>query len=183
MSDETGISSADTSTEAVVDENESDPPTVKETPPSRSVTPSLQQPTTVAVTAPSDDGSNTSEVEVATITTADDELTPRRGVSHIRPRPHTFRPVVLRPPPRRVTQKKSYESIESLASFKREAKAASNLSPRSNREIILTPVESIDSMRSEEGKLRKESHRQSMDRQSMDRPASVISTTTVAFGV
>jgi hypothetical protein len=178
MSDETGISSADTSTEAVVDET--DPPTVKEIPPSRSVTPAPQQPTTVAIIAPSDDGSNASEVEaISTVTNADDALTPRRGVSHIRPRPHTFRPVVLRPPPRRVTQKKSYESIESLASFKREPKTTSALSPRSNREIILTPVESIDSMRSsEEGKLRKESRHHSEDR-----PASVISTTTVAFGV
>jgi len=186
MSDETCISSADTSTEVVVDETEkeSEPPAVKETPPSRAVTPDRQQPTTVAVTAPSDDdASNQDEGDLATpVSNVDPEHTPRR-VSHIKPRPHTFRSVVLRPPPRRVTQKKSYESIDSMASIKNNggnSNRSSLLGPRS-REIILTPVDSIDSMRSSEDKSSRRESGMSFD--DRDRPASVISTTTVAFGV
>lgn len=173
------------SDEAVVDDEEGDDdeqptPVPKTHPPSGEVSPEPYA-TSVAVTAPSDDGSNTDDSGSDSPPQTDQRAetpTRRDPPREVKPRPHTFRSVVLRPPPRRVTQKKSYESIDSVASATSENKRDS-LTPRSsNREIILTPVESIDSFRScDDDRTRKETQLHADDR-----PASVISTSTITFG-
>jgi hypothetical protein len=184
-----GVSSADTSSDAI--------PNVKETPPSRTVSPEPR--TTVAVIAPSDDGSAGEDGDPSG-TDADDHHY-RHGhhhshhhhhghshghhsphhhhsappVSIVKPRPHAHRAVVLRPPPRRVTQRKSYESVDltpsSAPNTPRTHAKTGSLTPR---EIILTPVESPDSPIR---RPRDSQHHTNVD----DRPASVISTT--AFGI
>jgi hypothetical protein len=152
----------------------------------RKVRPDSQLLATVAVTAPSDDGK--SDTSDAGRSGSDRPPPPPRSeLRNPPPQPQQpppgFRALVLRPPPRRVTQKKSYESIDSTSSTE---VVKATLHPRNSlgavggaHEIILTSPDSTESLRSDDSKEhRKESHLRVVE----ERPASIISTTTIAFG-
>lgn len=82
-------------------------------------------------------------------------------------KPPVLRAFVLRPPPRRVMQKRSYESIKSHDSAITPAPSSA---AHTIREVIVTPCESSESLRNDEGLSVKPSK---------ERPTSVG---TIAFG-
>lgn len=100
------------------------------------------------------------------ITPVEEEPLDQEEVYKLRPT-IAYRPLVLRPPPRKVTQKKSYESIDS-ASTSCEHK-------RRTREVLVTPPEpEMVALHDRDGE-----RKVVVDDA---RPSSVISTMTVTFG-
>lgn len=122
----------------------------------------------LAIRAPSSTADSDHE-----ITPVEEEPLDQEEVYKLRPT-IAYRPLVLRPPPRKVTQKKSYESIDSSAS----ASASYSEHKRRTREVLVTPPEPEMVALHD-----REAHAQG-DRKVVvdDRPSSVISTMTVTFG-
>lgn len=89
-------------------------------------------------------------------------------------KPPVLRAFVLRPPPRRVIQKRSYESINSLGSSTATTTVhTANTSP--TNEIIVTPSESMENLREDENSTSLKTIKEGTSA----RPTSVA---TVAFG-
>lgn len=106
--------------------------------------------------------------------------------THARP-VTVFRPVVLRPPPRRVTQKKSYESIGSTKlSPATEVKQFPAADGPVESEVLLTLADAnhekvhVNGGSEKVTRTRKESSVSNVSNTS--RPSSIQSTMTVTFG-
>lgn len=114
------------------------------------------------------------------ITPVEEEPLDQEEVYKLRPT-IAYRPLVLRPPPRKVTQKKSYESMDSSGSVLSDGTAV-----RRPREVLVTPPEPHAHVHAHaHGHAPPVKEVPAAARKEVivdERPSSVISTMTVTFG-